>query len=135
MIFFLIFRQGDREKLSSKLFVLIASSDLLTNSYPALHILYFCLAPNINLSIQVDYAREVKPLFKQYVIPSLFTCFFGCLSQAFTAVLAVTRMVAIFKPFFYIPKWALVNIIENGRPYGDDQKSRFSINFCAVLTY
>lgn len=91
--------------MSSKLFVLIASSDLLTNSYPALHILYFCLAPNIDLSIQVDYTREVEPLFKQYVIPSLFTCFFGCLSQAFTAVLAVTRMVAIFKPFFHIPKW------------------------------
>ncbi|KAL5249027.1 hypothetical protein ACHWQZ_G018016 [Mnemiopsis leidyi] len=97
-------RDGDREKLSSRLFVLIAISDLLTNSYPALHILYFCLAPNIDLSIQVDYTKAVDPNFKHYSIPSLFLCAFGCLSQVSTAVLATVRMISIFKPMFSFPR-------------------------------
>ena len=91
--------------MSSKLFIIIAISDLLTNSYPALHVLYFCTAPNIDFSTQVDYTKPVDPEFKHYVVPSLFMCTFGCLSQVSTAVLAVVRMVSIYKPFLDYPKW------------------------------
>ena len=102
------YRQDDKDRLSRKLFILIASSDLLTNSYPVLHILYFCISPNIDFSIITDFSSQsVDPTFKHYAIPSLFICSFGCLSQVSTFVLAIVRMISVYRPFFNLryPQW------------------------------
>ncbi|KAL5249028.1 hypothetical protein ACHWQZ_G018017 [Mnemiopsis leidyi] len=98
------YRQDGKDRLSRKLFLLIGISDLLTNSYPVLHILYFCVAPNIDFSTIIDYRHPVDPTFKHYTIPSLFVCSFGCLSQVSTFVLAIVRMISVYRPFLSLSK-------------------------------
>lgn len=59
----------------------------------------------------MDYKEPVSPLFKEYVIPSLFMCTFGCFSQVSTAVLAVVRMIYIYKPFVTYSAWVPLTYI------------------------
>ena len=48
----------------------------------------------------MDYADGVSQTFQRYSIPSMFICSFGCLSQVTTFVLAIVRMISVYKPLF-----------------------------------
>ena len=52
------------QKLSRKLFMLLSISDLCTNSYPVLHILYFCLSPTVNIRVNTNYDQDIDYMFR-----------------------------------------------------------------------
>lgn len=100
-------RKKKEDKLSCKLFLLTAISDLLTNSYPTLHIIYFTTSPRLDLRVFLDYQHGVPHIFKHYAIPSMFICSFGCTSQVITFVLSIVRAISVYRPFLSlrIPHW------------------------------
>ena len=60
----LLISKRKSRKLSRKLFMLLLISDFCTNSYPALHILYFCLSPNVDFAVNVNYDQTIDYIFR-----------------------------------------------------------------------
>ncbi|KAL5270940.1 hypothetical protein ACHWQZ_G001560 [Mnemiopsis leidyi] len=110
-IILLYYNKNKSQKLSRKLFMLLSISDFCTNSYPVLHILYFCVAPNVNFGVNANYDQTIDYMFRYYAVPSLIMCTFGCLSQVTTSVLAIVRMISIFQPFLCYPQWVFLTYI------------------------
>ncbi|XP_063688840.1 uncharacterized protein LOC134821940 [Bolinopsis microptera] len=110
-VILLYYNKNKSQKLSRKLFMLLSVSDFCTNSYPVLHILYFCVSPNVNFGVNTNYDQTIDYTFRFYAVPSLIMCTFGCLSQVTTSVLAIVRMISIFSPFIRLPQWAFLTYI------------------------
>ena len=102
-------RRGRRERLSRKLFSLIALCDTLTNSYPTLHFLTFICLPRMYdvYNIPVTDPAGITILAGFFLI-----CTCGCVSQVSTAMLAVTRLICIVNPFYRVSSTLVTGYIK-----------------------
>ena len=44
--------------------MLVSVSDFCTNNYPVLHILYFCISPDVDLAVNANKDQKIDALYR-----------------------------------------------------------------------
>ena len=88
------------KSVQNSLFKVIAVSDFLTNLIPGIFMTYWSFT-----LIDFEYTFLNQ-------LPEFLSCTFGCVSQVTTSLMAVTRMIAIIRPFCKVEFKSLSLLIE-----------------------